>query len=140
MKKLLILSLGMAAFTGCSSDASGPTHEDTDTLKDRTSFCKAWASAACNDEVVDSCQAADKDSCITAQRSYCINLLPAGYVSTRAEDCIAAVKRAYADAELNKAELEVVLKLGGDCGHLVAGSSAEGVSCTVSTDCNTVKS
>ena len=140
MKKLLILSLGMAAFAGCSSDASGPKLDETDnSLKDRGSFCKAWANAACNEDVVDSCQAADADACIAAQRNYCVSLVPAGYKSTHADECIAAVKRAYDDAELNKTELEIVLKLGGDCGRLVDGGSAEGVSCTVSTDCNTVK-
>jgi len=140
MKKLLILSLGLAAFAGCSSDASGPKQRvETDSLKDRASFCKAWAEAACNDDVVDACQAADRDSCIAAQKAYCSTLIPAGYKSTNAEECITAVERAYDDAELNKAELETVRNLGGDCGHLIEGGSGAGVSCTTSTDCNTVK-
>jgi len=139
MKKLLILSLGLAALAGCSSDASGPKKVEADGLKDRGLFCKAWAEAACNDEVVDSCQAADRDSCIAAQRAYCTTLVPPGYKSTRAEDCIAAVSRAYEDAELNKTELDTVLKLGGDCSHLVEGGSGVGSSCTLATDCNTVQ-
>lgn len=140
MKKLLFLSLGLAAFAGCSSDASGPKDRvETDTLKDRASFCKAWATAACNDDVVDSCQATDKDTCIAAQKAYCTDIVPLGYKSTRAQECIDAVGRAYADSELNKTELGLVRRLDGDCSHLTEGGSAEGSPCMDSTDCNTIK-
>jgi len=139
MKKLLFLPLGLAAFAGCSSDAAGPKDRvEDDSLKDRGAFCKAWAEAACNSDVVDACQAADRDTCIVAQKAYCTSLIPFGYKSTKAEDCIAAVGRAYDDAELNKTELETVRNLGGDCGHLIDGGSGAGVSCFSSTDCNTV--
>ena len=139
MKKLLILSLGLAAFAGCSSNADGPKRVDEDSLKDRASFCKAWAEAACNEDVVDACQAADQESCVAAQKAYCTNLVPPGYKSTRAEECISAVERAYSDSDLNKAELDLVLHLSGDCSHLVEGASGVGSSCSQSTDCNTVK-
>jgi hypothetical protein len=139
MKKLLIVSLGLAAFAGCSGNASGPKKVEADGLKDRGSFCKAWAEAACNEDVVDACQAADQDSCIVAQKAHCTALVPPGYKSTRAEECITAVARAYDDTELDKTELDLVLNLGGSCSHLVEGVSGVGGSCILPTDCNTVK-
>ena len=101
MKKLLYFSFGIA-LAGCASDASGPKRDETDTLKDKTSFCKAWANAACSDDVVDACQATDKDSCRVAQQAFCIDHVPDKYVSTNAEKCIAAVKAAYSDEQLNE--------------------------------------
>src|SRR4051794_33381557 len=134
MKKLLILPLGLAFFAACSTDASGPKdREEDEAYKTRDSFCKAWGQAACNDDVVDSCQAPDKDTCIAQQKAYCANLIPVGYVNTFAEDCLAAVKRAYSDAELNKSELDLVVNLGSDCSRLVRGPSGEGDSCQSST-------
>ena len=74
-----------------------------------------------------------------AQKAHCSAIVPLGYKSTNADECISAVGRAYADSDLNKAELDVVLNLGGDCSHLVEGASGEGGSCMATTDCNTVK-
>ncbi len=139
MKKLLTFSFGLALVAGCSGDATGPKRVEADSLKDRAGFCSAWADAACNEDVVDACGAKDENDCMAAQKDYCASLVPAGYKSANAETCIAAVKRAYDDAELNRAELDLVLNLAGECGRLVQGSSAEGVTCTVSTQCNTVK-
>lgn len=139
MKKLLILSLGLAAFAGCAVDAAGPKRTEDTSLKDRGSFCKAWAEAACNDDVVDSCQAPDQETCIAAQKAHCTMIVPPGYKSTRAEECITAVAHAYDDAELDKADLDLVLNLGGECSHLVEGVSGVGGSCLLPTDCNTVK-
>jgi len=139
MKKLLILSLGMAAFAGCASDASGPKREEDDSLKDRGSFCKAWANAACTDEVVQACQSTDKETCLVAQKAFCVELVPAGYVSTTAEKCIAAVKSAYSDEELTKEELDVVVNLGGACSQLVKGGIESGGTCRASTECDTTR-
>jgi hypothetical protein len=139
MKKLLILALGLASFTGCSGDANGPKDTADDTLKTPDAFCKAWAGAACNAAVVDACGAKDADDCIASQRQYCTELLPVGYDSTNAEQCITAVKRAFKDAELDQSDLDLVLNLGGDCSHLIRGGSASGDTCTVASECNTVK-
>src|ERR1041384_3791101 len=136
MKKLLILPLGLALFAACTTDATGPKdREEDDALKNRDSFCKAWGQAACNDDVVDACQAPDKDTCIAQQKAHCADLVPVGYVPTNAEDCIAAVKRAYSDGELNKTELDLVVNLAGDCSKLVRGPSGAGDACMASTEC-----
>lgn len=140
MKKLLISALGFAFAAACSSDDSGPKRIDQDSLKTREAFCKAWADAACNDDVVDACQAPDADACMAAQKEDCAGRVPVGYVPTNAEECIAAVKRAYSDSELNKADLDLVLNLGGDCSQLVRGPVSAGGDCTVTTDCDTTKS
>jgi hypothetical protein len=139
MKKLLISAVGFAFVAGCSGDADGPKRSEDDSLKTRDAFCKAWSDAACNSDVVDACGAKNADDCMAAQKQYCIDLLPVGYDPTNAELCVAAVKRAYQDAELNQAELDLVLNLGGDCGRLIRGGRSEGDACTVSWECNTVK-
>jgi len=139
MKKLLISALGFAFAAGCSGDDSGPKRLEDTSLKNRDSFCKAWADAACNSDVVDACQAPDDDTCMAAQKADCAVRVPVGYVSTNAEKCISAVKRAYQDAELNKTELDLVLNLGGDCSQLVRGAVSAGGDCTLTTECDTTK-
>jgi hypothetical protein len=139
MKKLLISALGFAFVAGCSGSDSGPKRLEDTSFKTRDSFCKKWADAACNEDVVDACGAKDEADCMAAQTQYCVDILPVGYDPTNAEQCIAAVKRAYNDAELNQAELDLVLNLGGECSRLIRGGSSEGDTCTLSTECNTVK-
>jgi hypothetical protein len=138
MQKWLIYSLGFGLLTACSSDELGPKDLADNSLKSEASFCKEWAKAACNDDVVTNCDEVDTSTCVEHQSSFCEDLVPTGYSSNRAEECINAVRDAYEDAVLDADELEVVLNLGGDCSHLVSGGYREGENCTEHNDCDTV--
>jgi hypothetical protein len=138
MTKWLIVSFAVASVAACSSDEPGPKDSVDNSLRTETAFCTTWAKAACNDDVVSNCDEVDKETCVQHQSAFCQGLIPFGYSSKRAQECIDAVKAAYADAELDADELQVVLHLGGDCSHLVAGVNKEGQSCTEPNDCDTV--
>jgi hypothetical protein len=135
----LILPLAALSVAACSSDEPGPKTSAEDALRTEALFCNAWAKAACNDDVVSNCDEVDKATCVQHQAAFCQGLIPFGYSPKRAQECLDAVKAAYADAELEADELDTVLHLGGDCSHLVAGVNVAGESCSEPTDCNTVK-
>jgi hypothetical protein len=139
MKKSLFLLFAAGSLAACSGGATGPKQDADNTLRNQASFCGQWAKAACNDNVVSNCDEQDKEACVANQESFCETLVPStGYSSKRAKDCIDAVRAAYADAELDAAELDVVLRLGGDCAHLVAGPDKMGEVCSEPNDCDTV--
>jgi hypothetical protein len=139
MTKWLIAALALASVPACTIDATGPKQSVDATVKDETAFCTTWAKAACNSEVVSNCDEVDTATCVEHQSSFCQGLVPsAGYSSKRAQDCIDAVRAAYADAVLDADELDVVLNLGGDCAHLVAGPDKVGEACSEPNDCDTV--
>jgi hypothetical protein len=135
MKRLLIV-LTAACWFGCSSDQPGPGVEE-DKFKNTAAFCKEWAEVACNDDVVENCNGT-RSGCVESQQSACEVIVPLGYKSTYAEDCLNAVEDAYADAELDAEELDVVLRLGGACATLIDGGGDEGDGCTESFDCDGV--
>jgi hypothetical protein len=111
--------------------------EDDDDVSTPSSFCRRWAAAACSDEVVSACQAADVDDCRASQASFCLGQLPAtGLSAAQAGDCLDAVKDAYSDADLTADELAVVLRFAAPCDRLVRGSSAEGETCESARDCD----
>jgi hypothetical protein len=139
MTKRLILLLAAGSLCACSGGASGPKDDSTSALRTQTGFCTEWAKAACNDLVVGNCNETSTETCISNQSAFCETLVPAnGYSSQKAQDCIDAVKSAYADAQLDDTELDVVLHLGGACAHLVTGASKSGEDCSESNDCDTV--
>src|SRR5688572_29251410 len=112
----------------CSEDEPAETREG---------FCNRWAQAACSDDVVSACQAADVDACRLSQEEFCLDLVPEdGFVDDRADACINAVRGAYSDADLTAAELETVLRLGAPCDSLVRGPRGVGESCTSRLDCD----
>lgn len=61
-----------------------------------------------------------------------------GFVDTKADACIDAVKAAYADTNLDAAELDTVLRLGPPCDQLVRGPRAASESCMSRLDCDGV--
>jgi hypothetical protein len=136
MKRLLLPLVLAVGWFGCSGDQPGPGAEE-DKFKSEGAFCAEWAKVACNDEVVSACNGT-KSGCIESQQSACGVVVPLGYESTYAEDCLNAVEDAYEDAELDAEELDVVLRLGGDCATLVDGGEDEGDGCAESFDCNGV--
>ena len=136
MKRSSLLLFSVLAWLGCSGSQPGPGSEE-DRLRTEASFCAAWAKAVCNEGVVEACNGT-RAGCMERQEEACRALVPPGYKSTYAEDCVNAAKAAYKDAELTAEELQVVLKLGGDCKTLINGGLEEGDACSSSLDCDGV--
>ncbi len=105
-------------------------------LATRLGFCQGWAEAACPQTVVDACDASSIDDCVDSQSGFCLQILPQTYDSKLAKQCLAAVKAAYKDADLNADELQVVLKLAKPCDQLSEGSASAGEACTESSQCH----
>lgn len=137
MKRLLLPLVLAVGWFGCSGDQPGPGAEE-DKLKTEAAFCAEWAEVACNDEVVLACDSQSRDHCLDSQQDFCGTIVPSGYKSTHAQDCLDAVADAYEDAVLNAEELDVVLRLGGDCERLVDGLNDEGDGCFELADCDGV--
>jgi hypothetical protein len=125
---LLALTLPLA----CSAEDAPP-----DPLARPDGFCEAWAEAACQQTVIDACNAPTPEDCVRTQKDFCLAILPAEYSSKQAKACVAAVKAAYKDADLTADEIQVVRYLGAPCDQLSAGTSEEGESCNEDEDCNT---
>jgi hypothetical protein len=119
------------AFGACSSS-------DDDKPDTPSKFCDRWAAAACSDEVISACQAADGDACEASQSAFCLEQLPAtGFSGARASECINAVEAAYADADISSTEIATVLRFAAPCDRLVLGRSVKGEACTSRSDCDT---
>jgi hypothetical protein len=132
------LALGVIAFAGCSSEQPGPD-DGNSRLRNESGFCTEWARAVCNGNVVTACEyAGGVDGCRDFQLEYCLNLVPPGYSSAHAQDCIDAAKTAFSDASISAEEASEVLNLGGECSRLVDGGIAEGGVCSSDFDCNMV--
>jgi hypothetical protein len=125
------------ALTHCSATKDGPG-AGPNPLGTETGFCRAWAANACNQTVVDDCQAPDVDACLTAQAAFCMGKVPSGYEPDNAQACLDRVKLAYDDAELSLEDIRVVLQFGEPCDKLIRGSAPQGGSCTQDTDCDTL--
>jgi hypothetical protein len=131
MRSFFFLSSIVFLVCACSSEESQP--EET-----REDFCERWGEAACSDEVVSVCQSASASACRLSQESYCLSLVPAaGFASAQADACIGAIGAAYADADLNAAELKTVLRLAAPCDRLIRGPQEDSETCTERTDCDT---
>jgi hypothetical protein len=137
MTRRFLPFLSVFAWLGCSGSQPGPGGDES-TLKTETAFCTAWADAACNEEVVVACDSGSRAICVDNQRQACQALVPPGYKSKHAEECVEAVRDAYEDADLTAEELDVVLRLGGVCAMLIDGGLDEGADCVRSTDCDGV--
>ena len=59
---LLLAALGSA----CSEAEEGPGSNES-TIRTRDAFCREWGVQACNDKVVDYCQARSVETCRAAQ-------------------------------------------------------------------------
>jgi hypothetical protein len=134
MKKPLIV-LVLLALTlplGCKVEEDPP-----DPLASRSGFCDAWAGNVCQADVVKYCNASSVDDCKSSQSDFCMGIIPESYSSKHAEDCLTAVKTAYADGDLSPEDIAIVIKLGAPCDQLSKGSVDEGDSCSSNDDCNT---
>ncbi|HWA78225.1 MAG TPA: hypothetical protein VG937_38080 [Polyangiaceae bacterium] len=126
MPRFTTLSL-MILLAACSAD-----EKDSRT---RESFCQEWASAACSSAVVSACQASSAEACRLTQQGFCLSLVPSTFSDAAADDCLAAVGVAYADADLTGPELDTVLELGSPCNRIVEGAASAGETCTTDRDC-----
>lgn len=126
----LILVSAVLCFTACKE-------EEEPAPRTRGDFCRDWAAAACNDEVVSVCQAADIEACIDTQEDYCETIAPERFSGARSDKCIEAVANAYSDADLTASELLTVRLLDEPCHQLSSGTRGEGQSCTMRDDCET---
>lgn len=125
----LFFCLAAATAASCSSADGVPDAPDE--------FCQRFAEAACNTEVVQACQAADADACRQSQAAFCLRQVPAeGFSGDTAEVCLDAVEAAYADADLDAAELGTVARFEAPCDRLVRGPGAEGAACADRRDCD----
>lgn len=110
--------------------------EDDPEPRTREQFCRDWASAACNAEIVSVCQAADAESCRSSQEDFCRELAPAEFAGERSDRCIEAVAAAYRDGDLSASELRTVRLLAAPCDELSRGTRGPGQSCLARDDCN----
>lgn len=134
-----ILVLGLGAAAACSGEQPGPGAGNS-RIRTESGFCTEWARAVCGANVVTACEYADGvDGCRDFQLGYCLNLVPSGYSSAHAQDCINAAKTAFSDATITAEEASEVLNLGGNCSRLVDGGVAEGDPCSSDFDCNMVE-
>jgi hypothetical protein len=128
MTRVVLLS-GLLLTFGCSSE--------DEPERTRAEFCEDWAEAACSEETVSRCQAADSAACKLSQTSFCLDLVPEGFEDTTGDACLRAVRSAYADGDLSAAELRTVLRLDAPCDRLVRGPAGEGETCDSDQDCAT---
>lgn len=125
----LLFCFAAATAPSCSSDDGAPDTPDE--------FCDRFAEAACNTEVVQACQAADASACRESQVAFCLDELSAvRFSGDAAESCLEAVESAYADADLDAAELGVVIRFESPCDRVLRGPGVEGSVCTDRRDCD----
>ena len=118
---------------GCGAGDDTPP----DPLRNADGFCKSWAQSACQQKVVDNCNAPTMDDCVESQEDFCLGIVPENYSAKHAKECLSAVKAAYKDASLSAADIAIVIKLGAPCDQLSTGTSDEGESCTANDECDT---
>ncbi|MCA9646095.1 MAG: hypothetical protein KC492_35640, partial [Myxococcales bacterium] len=128
--------VGYLAFLGACSD----TKSSGNSLSGRDGFCQSWANAACNDAVVKACSGdgADPADCQATQSAACLSAVGDSYDSTNAKSCIDAVKKAYQDAKLSRADVDVLELKSGACAELFKGTKEEGDSCSNDAECDTI--
>ena len=133
-----LLALVTLRISLASSQTPAEIDSQRGALQDAGSFCAEWADAACNSQVVDRCAAESTDHCVGQQERSCKKLINADEYSNRtAFQCLGAVARAYADAELTASELKTVLGAQNECDSVVAGPGAADGACLRTSDCNT---
>ncbi|MEZ4372583.1 MAG: hypothetical protein R3B07_17285 [Polyangiaceae bacterium] len=128
--------VGYLALLGACSD----TKSSGNSSNTREGFCQSWANAVCNDSVVKACSGdgADATGCKATQSAACLSAVGETYDSTNAKDCLNAVKKAYQDAKLSRADVDVIEFKSGACAELFVGSKAEGDGCSADAECDTV--
>lgn len=137
----LVVFVGLFGYVAGLGACSSSTSSSSSTTKTLAGFCSKWAANACNDKVVAACGGPDasKEACRETQAAACELLVGADYDATNAADCLKSVKDAYADAKLNRSELDALELASGACAELVKGAGVKGASCSADADCDTVE-
>lgn len=128
-RTLCLLIAGCSLVIGCME-------EEEPAVRTREVFCRDFAAAACNEEVVSVCQAPDAEACRESQEDFCRTIVHDTFAGERSQECIDAVAEAYADGDLTGSELVTVRLLGEPCDQLSRGPREEGQSCMERGDCN----
>lgn len=141
MRGYRFVSLGLALLwvpLACSGGTQrGPGNNvPDDPFADPAFVCNEWAEAACVEAVTGACVAESTEACVEAQSAFCLTLIPTEYDSATAEDCVAAVQEAYADARLTPAEISVVVDGQGACEFVEQTTASEGERCDEDSDCD----
>ncbi len=129
------LFIGAVALGACSSSTEEPDFP----YETREGFCGAWAKAACNEKVLSSCGNPDgAESCRAKQSASCLAQVGETYADEHAEGCIKAVEKAYSDAKLSLAEVQLLALATAPCDRLFKGPRNKDQSCTSTQDCDTL--
>jgi hypothetical protein len=128
---LAALLCGGSLVFGCSSDAEPEAQAEMT----RGEFCEKWAAAACTPEVVSVCQASSESACKASQIDACLENLPNEFVDRGVDECIAAIEKAYEDADLSETELDIVVRYGAPCGEIFIAND-KGDACSNDSDCD----
>jgi hypothetical protein len=138
MKTWLVAALAVGtvvAASGCGTkdDPVTPDPGPQWTYPDKSAYCVGRARAECNATVVSKCGSAGEASCVTKRQYSICNAAQAGTYRPQAADaCIAAVKAAYADAQLNEADQK---SMDAACLKVFGGTGGVGAPCTDLTTC-----
>lgn len=120
----LVAPLALAVM-GCGEEDDPVTRDE---------FCQRWAEAVCGAEVTSVCQT-NQTECQASQSASCRDWLPEDFQDEGVDACLNAVAEAYADADLDAQELDIVWRLGAPCnGIVVAGEGGE--TCERDADCS----
>ncbi len=130
MKRCIAVVLVCCGFVACGDDGG-----EKDPLSTAAGFCKEWAEAACNKDVVESCsEDPDVDACRESQVKFCRSMVSSSkYKKRGVEECLAGVEKAYADARITAEEAQTVLRMGPPCSRVLGGGEP---SCEKEADCS----
>jgi hypothetical protein len=118
--------------TPVTLSVAGCQKEDDPLTRDE--FCGKWADAVCGSEVLSVCQTSASE-CEMSQAASCRSWLPDTFQDDGVDACLSAVKKAYADADLDAKELDIVWRLSAPCNSIVlAGEGGE--TCERDADCS----
>jgi hypothetical protein len=113
---------------GACTVNAGPKYPDLG------SFCNARASAECSPNVLLACAAPSASACTSKRAPLCIASAPSGtqYNPNAAEDCVAKVSSAYADA---KVTLDESAAIDAACLPVFDGPGRKDASCQADANC-----
>ncbi|GAC1394429.1 MAG: hypothetical protein NVSMB47_03390 [Polyangiales bacterium] len=137
-------ALSSALLAGCAAGAADPVPradaQGSAPPKPTTveAYCQARAEAECTEVVRARCKSKSVASCVAGRIVACKDAVPQGdtFVAANVDGCLAAVKEAYADAKLSKAELTAIADACGP--KLFSGPGVARAPCTSDFDCATV--
>lgn len=130
----VLVAGAIAAPIGCTIESTNNTPQYK--YPSLTEFCTAEAAAECNDNVVNACyntvNDADRGKCQSAVSATC-NATTLPYHPEKAEDCIAAITGAWADAAIDHNEEK---SIDAACVKVFNRAQPAASTCQASSDCD----